>query len=388
MFQSEYKHQLHGKDGKQYILSTHLDGINGCASFMHEVLNGKDLYYKTQIKTNGRQQTTISPLGKHLDRLHQYVALFRPHYSFHPALTFFLEEYRKHEIKDYFKYKATDVFEDGRVMSDIFDDFVMVMREHAYTAKLKKKISDWESKTKKNKKRTLEFEAELFRRHARVVVIRLDLDYRKATFSAEEIDQFMNEAAWEKLQAMNTFWDGADLSAVTPIEGRIAFEEVQSDRQHLFANMKGKPSLFEHMVGYIWRIEFSPKAGYHLHTALFFNGAEVKNHKWLAQQIGEYWEDNITAGRGRFHNCNMAWDEHSPHYGLGIIDHYDHVKRANLLTKVLAYLCKDQQRVQVLPYAGCNLFGSGFAHRDQSKGRGRPRTKGENVFDQPGVLPV
>jgi len=169
---------------------------------------------------------------------------------------------------------------------------------------------------------------------------------------------------------------GEDLPEPEPLRVLVPFEVVQSDRQRMFANMKGKPSLFKHLVGYVWRIECTPQAGYHLHVALFFHGSWVDDSSNLAQRIGEYWRDSITPGRGRFQNVNRAWNKDSPHYGLGTINHFDVTKRANLSEKVLKYLCKDTQLVQVLPYAGCNLFGSSFAHRDNSKGRGRPRTKG------------
>lgn len=380
----EHKYQLYDIKGNQYVLSSHLENIDSCMSFMNEILTGKDLYYRTTIKSNGQRQTKVSSLGEHLPHLHLYTYLYRPHYTYHPALMFFFEEYRKHEIRHCSGYGARDVIDSKGAITDIFDHFVSILRIRAVETKLKKKISDWESKTKKNKARTRELEDKLFSRHARLTVIRLDLDYRSASFTTEEIDQFQYKESVDKGKAIERYWNGADLSHQELYECRVAFEEVQRDRQRLFANMKGKPSLFEHLLGYVWRIECSPKAGYHLHVALFFNGAKVEHHEWLAQQIGQYWEECITQGRGRFHNCNRDWDKKSPHYGLGVINHYDQDKRANLRDKVLSYLCKGRQYVQVLPYAGCNLFGSGFAHRDHAKGRGRPRTKMVLGFNQPG----
>lgn len=383
------KYHIYGNSGEQYVLSSHLANIDLIASFMHEVLHGKDLCYSNQRNKNSKQNTALSPLGRHLSALNQYTDAYTPKYTFHPAISYFFEEYRKHEIRQYHQYKAHEIANDGRLMSDIFDDFVTGMRKRAIDIKLKKRIADWESKTKKNKAAMTRLEETLFSRYARIAVIRLDLSHRKATFSPEDIYRFMQEECMDSIKAQQAYWNGADLTHHAPLEGRVSFEELQRDREHLFANMKGKPSLFKHLIGYIWRIECSPQAGYHLHTALFFNGSQVEHHEWLAQQIGEYWEHEITQGRGRFHNCNKEWKRTSPNYGLGIVNHYDSEKRSILRQKVLGYLCKAEQRVQVMPYPGCNLFGSRVAHRATSKGRGRPRIKGATgARQQPEPVPM
>jgi len=159
------------------------------------------------------------------------------------------------------------------------------------------------------------------------------------------------------------------------VEGRIALEEVQKDRKRLFTNLKGKPSLFKHLVGYVWRIEFGRQAGYHLHVLFFFDGAYVQKHEYIAQEIGYYWRDVITQGRGYFENCNRKKSKYGEAWALGEIDHWDAIKR-HKLSYALQYFCKTSQLVQVVPYVGCRLFGCGFVHRQRKVHGGRPRTKG------------
>lgn len=214
----------------------------------------------------------------------------------------------------------------------------------------------------------------MFRRHARILVVRLDLHRKAMHFTEEELFEHIEAEECRQKADRTAYLEGAELWGSEPITGRVPFETVQRDRARLFANMKGKPSLFKHLVGYVWRIEFTPGAGYHLHVALFFNGTKVQNHEWLAQQIGEYWRDVITGGQGWFHNCNMAWNKDAPNYALGVINYTDHAKRGALLG-ALGYLCKLSQQVLVLPYEGCKLFGAGFVHRDRKNRSGRPRTK-------------
>ena len=380
----ENKYLLCDEQGRKYLLGNHLDGISCCMEFMQQVLYTKDLCYQAQTGSKLKRFPKLTLLGEHLEYLRKYAGIFSRSITFHPALAFFFEAYRSHLISDIAShYLPTDVVLDGQVVSDVFDDFVESIRREAKYCGLKKKISDWDSKIKKNEKRIAVFERQLFDLCSRVYVVRLDLEYLKTLFSAEDIARLMVNDADQKALDWEWYTNGEDISEAGELRALVPFEEVQRDRQRLFANMKGKPSLFEHLVGYVWRIECTPRVGYHLHLALFFKGAKVDDSSNLAERIGEYWRKSITSGRGRFQNVNSDWSADSLHYGIGTINHFDVAKRANLRDKVLKYLCKGTQLVQALPYPGCNLFGTGFAHRDRSKGRGRPRTRGDVEGNQP-----
>lgn len=383
---------LFDKNGGQYIFRGQLEAAAALMSFMLQVIYGKDIYCKSIARPSSRRVKEVSHFGQHLPQLDKYADLYSRKYSFHPALKFFFEEYRRHEIQRCADLQGGHYNDNGALVGDVFDDFVYVMRKNALKTKLKKQISNWESKFKKNRKRVIKLEKDLFTRRSRLTVIRLDLGYRAATFSIEDLDKFHRDEYFEKRQDIDWYRSGRELSKskskseleLEPLEVRVALEEVQLDRERLFSNMKGKPSLFKHLLGYVWRIECTPHAGYHLHLALFFHGDKIKKHEWLAQQIGEYWEHRVTKGRGRFHNCNRAWNKESSKYGIGEIESSDHVKRFNL-RNALTYLCKDTQAVLILPHAGGHLFGSGFSYRDRSKGRGRPRTVGEGGTGEPRV---
>ena len=335
----ESKYEVIAKDGSRVLLSNQLEGISSCMDFMHKVLYTKELCYKAQTGSKVKRYRELSPLGEHLKHLHQYARLYSRSYTFHPALAFFFDEYRSHPLFGLnTNYRPDDVLGNGQVLSALFDDFVDSMRREAKDCGLKKKISDWESKIKKNKKRVNDLEVKLFKRYSRLYVVRLDLEYLKATISSEDVDKLIQNAADERAKDWERYMGGEDLPEPEPLRVLVPFEVVQSDRQRMFANMKGKPSLFKHLVGYVWRIECTPQAGYHLHVALFFHGSWVDDSSNLAQRIGEYWRDSITPGRGRFQNVNRAWNKDSPHYGLGTINHFDVTKRANLSEKVLKYL--------------------------------------------------
>lgn len=362
--------QLRGTDGKLYILPSYLESIYGLMSFMKEVIYGSSEYFTFYETSNGKQSKTVSALGRHLKSLPTYGDSFSTNYIFSPLLTFFFDQWRKHPISAYHVPGCNP----DAVSIKLFGDFVGTMRANARISKLKKLVADWESKSAKNKKRLHDFERELFNRYSRVIAIRLDLYHHKAIFTPTEIHLALTEAEKHANEDMTRYRAGHDISGRPTMGGRVSFEEVQQDRLRLFANMKGKPSLFEHAIGYVWRIEFGRSAGYHLHLCLFFLGSQVQKHGYLAQAIGYYWRDGITKGRGYFENGNLKEKQYGKAWAFGEVNYWESAKREEL-KRSLGYFCKTNQMVQAVPYAGCQLFGCGFFHRKRMTHGGRPRAK-------------
>lgn len=358
----------------KYVKSEFNHDIVKAQKFIDQVINGTEEFHTEYIKANGTRVKRVSALGKHVENLYSYSQIYSRDYKYSPALEFLFEEMRTHPIKDYISTAMLFENDPEGVTSELFNDFVRTMRAKAVQAQLKKKIADWESKFKKNEKRINWFEPQLFNRCSRLMVVRVDALYHKAVFTPSDMNQIMADDMVRKERDQADYWAGEDISTPRMIEGRIALEEVQKDRQRLFDRMKGKTSLFEHLVGYIWRIEFAKEAGYHLHLMFFFKGSIVEKHEYLAQEIGKYWQDEITEGRGYFENCNRKKTKYGDDWALGQINHWETGKREKL-RKAMQYFCKTNQLVQVVPYAGCRLFGCGFVHRQRKAYGGRPRTK-------------
>ncbi|MBO7934256.1 inovirus-type Gp2 protein [Burkholderia pseudomallei] len=331
------------------------------------------LFYMEPTRGKGTRMRKVSPLGEHIERLHIYSQLYSSGYTFSPLIAFFFEQYRKHPIKDW--ALVLNRFDPDGSDSELFNDFVTTMRREAVATRLKKRIFDWNGKFEESSDRLVKFEAELFREYARLMVIRLDFNYHKAIFTDKEVEDLCAELVERKECDLDDYLAGADISVPGTIEGRIVLEEVQKDRKRFFANMKGKPSLFKHLVGYVWRIEYTPGAGYHMHVMLFFDGEHVEKHEYYAQEIGCYWRDVITQGRGYFENCNRKKSDYGDNWALGRIDHWDYAKR-DKLRKAMQYFCKTSQIVQVVPYPKCRLFQTVMIRRQRKGAGGRPRTRG------------
>jgi len=153
----------------------------------------------------------------------------------------------------------------------------------------------------------------------------------------------------------------------------ISLDEHKKDVKHLLDNRRGKPSLFENLVGYVMKFEHATEKGPHAHALLLYDGQKVKKDAHLAGKIGEYWEDVITKGRGVAHNCNQKNDY--PRSGLGMIDHTDEAKKSFLINDALFYMLKNEQSIDGVKQTGRERsFVKGVIPKERSAA-GRPRLK-------------
>lgn len=196
----------------------------------------------------------------------------------------------------------------------------------------------------------------LFTRYARLLVIRIDLGYRK------DIDTpFLNE---EELYQK--------------------YLQAKADREHLFRNMKSN-TLFNHMVGYIWRLEYGVDKGFHYHFFFFYDGSAVQQDITIARMIGEYWVNVITQGRGLYYNCNAYKDQYN-YCGIGEINWNDFGLIANL--KLAAqYLAKPDEYISVFmkDIDIGRTFGRSI-EREKIETRGRPRIRTQ-LYPELGLNP-
>mgnify|MGYP000119576271 CR=1 FL=1 len=153
----------------------------------------------------------------------------------------------------------------------------------------------------------------LFNVHSRIVVLRIDLEYQKA------------------------------------IARTVSLSEALDDLDHLVANMRNN-AMFDHMLGYIFKVEYGVDRGIHIHSILFFNGSRRNgaNHIGHAKQIGDYWQNKITLGRGTYWNVNAKIEQYRQKgiCGIGPIHWHEYDVQANLLNMVIHYVCKEQQMIR------------------------------------------
>lgn len=133
-----------------------------------------------------------------------------------------------------------------------------------------------------------------------------------------------------------------DLAYKKPHSEDITLKEANNDIARMFNNMRSKPTIFEDKVGYTIKREYTEAKGVHIHAVFIFDGQKVQKDAFKADQIGQYWENEITQGHGSYHNCNRNKYDRN---GIGMLDHRDSDKRKILDEHVIPYLCKDDQDI-------------------------------------------
>ena len=58
------------------------------------------------------------------------------------------------------------------------------------------------------------------------------------------------------------------------------------------------------LVWYLWKLEFGPEKGFHVHWVIFLNGSDHAQDINLTREIGEYWSNEVVPGDGMYFNCS------------------------------------------------------------------------------------
>lgn len=154
----------------------------------------------------------------------------------------------------------------------------------------------------------------------------------------------------------------------------ITLETIQEHRDRFFAARRFN-KLMSGIRNYVWTIEQGEETGLHLHVILF-HSPDSNHDEFIARQIGEYWVDTVTEGKGDYWNSNeerrkRSYEKRGHGVGVGQINWDDASKRA-ALRKNLVYLAKAQQYVMIRGAERIRTFDMG--HVPQKRKSGRPRT--------------
>jgi hypothetical protein len=136
-----------------------------------------------------------------------------------------------------------------------------------------------------------------------------------------------------------------DLSYKKPHSDTVTLEDANKDLNHMFNNMRSKPSIFKDKIGYVCKKEYTKGKGVHFHAMFIYDGQKIQNSTYKAKQIGEYWEQ-LTDEKGSHHNCHFNVYKRK---GVGMLDHRDSEKRKVLDEDVISYLCKDDEKQDIKP---------------------------------------
>lgn len=133
-----------------------------------------------------------------------------------------------------------------------------------------------------------------------------------------------------------------DFSYQAEHSASVSEVQARADLRRLFANRRCNAGLLPDMVGYVCRMEWAFDTKYHFHVMFFLDGDLRRKDAHIAQQIGRYWVDVITKGKGRFYNCNLSKSQYDK-CGIGMINLKNGEEVDALLNNALPYLFKKDE---------------------------------------------
>ncbi|MEG1709361.1 MAG: inovirus-type Gp2 protein [Acinetobacter sp.] len=209
----------------------------------------------------------------------------------------------------------------------------------------------------------------------REIFIRIDSPIFKATqFARSERSKHQYERSCELVQGLRDKFSKLlvlriDFCWKAQIQDDVTFKEMKA----YFAQMRKR---FHHdknlpnIVGYIWKLEFGQKKGYHYHCIFFMDGNKFQSDAHYAEVIGQYWS-KLTLDKGYYFNCHRDKIKYR-HLAIGMARHDDQTFFDNL-NQVLVYICKQDQFLIDKHLLTPKLHVFGTSQPPKANTLGRPR---------------
>jgi len=231
---------------------------------------------------------------------------------------------------------------DRQTYCDVMNGFVAKLRNKLKSDEFSKSVTNLKKGISNNKNSLLKYINALFKAHSRLLVIRIDLSYKKNPTPYLKKNEFCKQ-----------------------------LEKAQEHRHKLIQHLKRK-QLKDAFVGYAWKLEYGLEKSFHYHMIFFLDGSKYRKDIEIAKSIGEYWVEQITEGNGLYWNCNANQDNYRAN-GIGTVNYYDKDKRKNLEQASL-YLIKPDYFVRVFMPNGGKTYDRGQMPKNIET-RGRKRSK-------------
>jgi len=345
--QLKNSHGIYSIRGKANLLN-----LSVLESFVARVLNCDEAGFR-RVDTSyldGRplikfMDTSLSCYFKMLNSFISTIYDHDTYYIFSEHATLFLEVCNELDLhmKRFFKptipYYSTQNFE-----ADIFNEIISLIRKTSKSPTFKRKYQNSLTNAKRMKSSIDGYVKGLFSVCSRLLVLRIDLTYRS---TKDDAGQF--------------------------IAPEVSLEQAHADLRRLLRNMRHQPKIFQHMLGYVWRLEFGATKQYHYHWIFFYDNSQVCQQVHLGNCIGEYWVNVITDKRGDYFNCNAKRESYK-FRGIGKIhaESPQYAERRNNLSNiVIPYLLKREQYPKLKLGKKFKLFGKGVVHKKKKLGRPR-----------------
>lgn len=335
---------------------------NELVEFMASVLTTDhdpfEIRYNRGIECAVARRPTLT---RHLRWCHAFMDLHWPGYYYSADLKLFFDCYRTAPLwngkAEASFYDPNQRFPDGSILAERFNAFVAYMREQARATGVAKKLSDWRRGLGEQEESISEYLDEVFAANPDIAGQRADMGFVKTV--AVDSDA-LPRMSWQ-VDALGQWGQvpsrERSSSAGWETRARIDPAVAMRFRELFFKNRRGADrELFEHLVGYIAKVEQGETHGaLHIHVLFLFDAKRVKSLERMRLLARQRWE-RVTEGLG------MVFDCHDPDYeaklrrkGLWSLDPVldgDAQQFEKLKAYVVRYFTKDDgQMVRIKPTA-------------------------------------
>lgn len=266
----------------------------------------------------------------------RYVKKTFPYHSFEPEVDLFFQMLSgNNEIKELVELLGCEFSSvNASELCNDLNGFIRKYRNTIGSEDFKNIVRKRKRAARKNEQTLSNLVAELFAYRSRLLVVRVDLYYPSA-------------------------YAGAEMSGTTVTPDMVAINRAD------FVRKVEQSCSSEHLLDFVWKLEFTERKGFHYHWFFFFDGSKVRQGITLGRCLGELWEQVIGC-KDVYWNCNAGQHKYE-HSGIGMISrgaeqHLNGLYRAtNYLTKPDYYLALSRRVVG-------DTFGSWAKGKKRRKG--------------------
>ncbi|MGR8018615.1 inovirus-type Gp2 protein [Burkholderia cenocepacia] len=347
-------------------------------TFMDCVLNTGELAFGVDATGNGRATDTRNvlvnsrDLAQAMGQCREYMDLYEPNWWYTSDLQLFFDCFREHLFGQVEPGMAAhQPFNEYALVAEVYNDFIDYLRKEAITRRVRKRLADWKAGLVYQNKTIRAYLTELYERYRWLLPVRVDHYFR---LDAVDEADLLPRRRWQPGPICG--WTRVASNAPSSLGGkgetraRIDPGLAMAYRNRFFENQHGTDHwLFEHMVGYVLKMEVGGKRGAnHFHGLYLFDAKKAGDVDLLINGLMNRWA-TVTNGSGESYNCHA-----SPRradmiakgkWALDVLDCRNPTHRKRLDDYVLSYFVKtdftknDAQSVRIKPTARANTLTTG-----------------------------
>lgn len=207
-----------------------------------------------------------------------------------------------------------------------------------------------------------------------------DQTYQKAIKSRLEKSQYHNKVAKREIRKIFTTFSKLlviRIDFAIRREFKIPLTLLKVFHRLFIKKLHAPNDSIPSIVGFIWKLEYGLKKGYHYHFIFFMDGNIYKQDTFYADLLGKLWK-KMTKDKGTFHSCNHNKESYK-NVAIGLVAHNDHEK-IETLDKVVDYITKPEQFILERSEIRQRIFGYSTRKYKKSKA-GRPRVSAMSLLE-------